>query len=185
MAIRLSELIWVFPNAVGKTLFNRIASSKSDEERLALTGQVHRTLLCMSVPLGAFAAASGYWIIPWLLGEKFASASTLLAVLIPGTVAFISFKVVTKYFGASGSPGLVSLAQAIGFLFAIVAYGVGVLSFGAFGAAVACSLTYAFTSAVGLVLIRRYRPTSKVGYFRVGKQDFTWFHAQFKNVFAK
>lgn len=167
VAMRLSELLWVFPDAVNPVFFNRLAGADTDEQRMALTGRIHRIGLLGMMVLAVGAGVGGWFVIPWFFGEQFGTAHVIFALLMPGTVIMYTPKVLTKYFAAVARPDLAGRLGLWSGLTGALLY-VGLIPLlGSYGGAVATSLSYGF---MALFSVRAYRslvgPTkhSLVGY---------------------
>lgn len=178
VACRISELIWIVPDALAGILFNRIAGMKTPTDQRQLTAQVHRSLLLVMGPLGALVGLAAFLGLPWLLGPEYQPAVGLIGLLLPGTVLYVSFKVTSKYFGAIGRPELTSLIQIVGLCAGLVAYSILIVYLAETGAALASSLTYAVTGAVGLGILWARERIDVGAFVRIRWADARWLFRQ-------
>ena len=173
VAVSLSELLWLVPDAMAFVVFNRIAAEPTPENRARLTEQVHRVLIACMALLAVAMAAGGGLVIRLAFGPKFAAASLPLMLLLPGTFSMTTTKVLTKYFGASGAPGKSSVIQVAGAIVSMIAYLVLIPTLGPAGAAVASSLGYVVTALTSLWLYSR--DGQKIWkLFHLNLQDMRW-----------
>lgn len=174
VAMRISEVLWIFPDAVNPVLFTRLAASKNDEQRIELTGRIHRAGFLGMCVLALGAAVVGWFAIPILFGPEFAESSLLFELLLPGTVALYTAKVLTKFFGASGRPELSGrLGMSAGVL-GLIFYVVLIPLASTHGAAIASSLSYAAMSLIALVMYRKVIAPADGQLFAIGRGDVQW-----------
>jgi len=173
VAVNLSELLWLLPDSAGPVLYNRLAPAAQEQERRALVARAHRVLLAGVVLPAAVLALVGGPVVRLFYGEAFAGAGLPLLLLLPGTVASTTAKVLTKYFAASGAPGKSSGLQIAGFAVSGALY-VGLIPvWGAVGAALASSLGYAAAAGVSLWLFRGAQGRGP-SFFRPTLADWAW-----------
>ncbi len=152
IATKFTELLWLPTNSLGPVLFNRIAGVKDPEARITLTARIHRTVILVVVTASAGLIVATPFLIPWLFGAENAGAVLPVFILIPGTVALITQKILTKYFGGCGRPEKSSLTTVLGTLVIAALSVVLIPKLGASGAALASTVGY-FTMAVVAILL--------------------------------
>lgn len=178
VAVRLSEFLWVGPDAVAPVLFNRLAATKDKAARIALTARIHRLGLAALVLVALVAGIGGWWLVPLILGAQFAGSIPLFEMLLVGTVAMYTAKVLTKYFAAVGAPelsgrlGLYSGVAGAALYFALIPLGATT------GAAIASSLSYLLMSAVALRMYSRLIAPDRGRLFALRTADFQWLAGQ-------
>lgn len=172
IAVNLTELLWLAPDSFAIVLFNRIASSANDQERLALIERVHRATFAAMVILAAVVASLGGAVIRLAYGQAYAPAYEILLLLLPGTVAMTTVKLLTKYYSGIGAPGQSSLIQVVGAIASAVLYAALIPRGGAVAAAVASSVGYTASAVAGLAL---YPNRARIGaLFAVRPSDLAW-----------
>lgn len=185
VAVSVSEVLWILPDSLAVVTFNKLAAEKNQAARIRLVGVIHRVLWLVVGSAALALAVLGWWLVPVAYGAKFADASWFLLLLLPGTVAMTTAKVITKYFGASGLPGQSSIIQAIGAAVSMVGYLVLIPRYGAVGAAISSTAGYATAGLTAYVLYRRaIRPASpQLASFRAA--DLRWLYAQASSLLPK
>ncbi|MDX1964650.1 MAG: flippase [Pirellulales bacterium] len=185
LAVTLSEILWNIPDSLNYVLFNKLSAERQDTVRVQLTERVHRVLFWVMLALIGGAAAASPWLIPLLYGPKFQPAVQPLLWLLPGTLFLTTTKVITKYFGAVGRPGLSSVTTVAG---TIIGLGTcwAMLWFmphwGITGAALASSLGYFCSALLALGLYKWLTRPHKTHFFRMRLPDWLWFREQFRRV---
>lgn len=144
VAAQLAEVLWQLPTAFGFVLFAHAASAfgkeaKRVERNVARSTRVSITL----VSLGSIIlAAISPWVVPLVFGREFATTSQMIWGLLPGIIAFTTFKVINTYFAGSGAPMIALLLMAptlvVNFMLASVLVNV----LGGVGVAYAASISY-------------------------------------------
>jgi O-antigen/teichoic acid export membrane protein len=181
IAVNVSELLWILPDSLSLVMYNKIAAAPSQKERVRLTDQVHRALLVIMIGLGLFFAILGHWLILFMYGKAYVNAALPLAVLIPGSVVLASFKIISKFFGASGMPGKSSFITIVGASIGIALYFLLIPPFGLIGAAAASSTCYIVTTGLAIILYYRTISPEKPHLFTCSILDFSWLFRQLKN----
>ncbi len=181
VAVAMSEFLWHIPDSLGYVLFNRIAAEKRPELRAALVQRVHRTIIVLMALLALLLAAVSPWLVPFLFGEAYEGTVEPLVLLLPGTVALVTTKILTKFFGGSGMPGRSSAITAIGTVVGVALFAALIPAVGIRGAAIATSMGYIATAVASVILFRRVVPT-QTRLFGVDRDDVRWLIAQFRSL---
>jgi O-antigen/teichoic acid export membrane protein len=180
VAVNVSELLWILPDSLSLVMYNKIAAAPSQQERVRLTDQVHRALLVIMIGLGILFAGLGHWLILFMYGKAYVNAALPLALLVPGTVVWSSFKIISKFFGASGMPGKSSFIAIVGSVVGIGLYFLLIPPFGLIGAAVASSTGYIATTGLAIHIYYRMVSPEKPHLFKCSILDFSWLFRQLK-----
>jgi len=144
VSVRLAELVWYFPNAVGFVIFPKAASS-SQEEMKRFTPQVFRTTLIISLVLGAGIAIVGKPLIRLVYTDAFITAFLPLLVLLPGAILLGTAKVLTNDIAGRGFPQYNSISSGLSLVLTVVFDLLLIPKLGILGAALASSLSYLLT----------------------------------------
>jgi O-antigen/teichoic acid export membrane protein len=153
VTVRLAELLWYLPNAVGFVIFPKAAASKP-EEMNAFTPRVFKITLGLTA-LGALGLAIvGRPVINFVFSAAFIGAYIPLLVLLPGVVLLGGSKVLTNEIAGRGYPQYNSLNAALAIVVTVVLDLMLIPRYGVFGAALASSAAYAMTlfAAIGFYL---------------------------------
>jgi O-antigen/teichoic acid export membrane protein len=154
VTVRLAELLWYLPNAVGFVIFPKAAASEP-EEMNAFTPRVFRITLGLTA-LGALGlGVIGRPVINFVFSSAFIGAYMPLLVLLPGVVLLGGSKVLTNEIAGRGYPHYNSLNAALALVVTVVLDLVLIPRYGVLGAALASSTAYALIlfTAIGFYLI--------------------------------
>ncbi|MGW4462102.1 lipopolysaccharide biosynthesis protein [Micromonospora sp. NPDC004704] len=151
VAATLSEGPRVVPAALGQ-LVNREVALGGGLSRVA---RARRTALLAAALIGLVVAVGGWFLIVPVFGEAFADARPLLLVLLVAEVAFAPFAVASRALLGGGWMTTAGLLGAAGSVVALILFALAIPLWGAYGAAIACILTYAGLSVASWRLLRR------------------------------
>jgi O-antigen/teichoic acid export membrane protein len=181
VALTLTSVAWVLPQALQIVLFPRAASL--DES--AVSGEVtsaesddavaravrHGVLL--TLPAGLAVAALLVIGIPVLYGHRFDQTVPLGFILLPGVLLLGVGKILASAVTGRGHPRYALYASAISVPLTLVLYLGLIPVFDAWGAAIASSLSYAASAVLGLVFFRRATAISLRHAFMPTRDDLT------------
>jgi O-antigen/teichoic acid export membrane protein len=148
VAAQFSFLLMLLPGVIAMLLFPRVAFHQDPRGEFAIRVTRHASFVML---LMCLAAAIGSFVLPLIYGASFADATVQLLILLPGVYFFGIESVIVQHFTGTGLPSaipafwLVTLATNLVLNFALVP------GFGARGAAIASTLSYALI--FGLVTI--------------------------------
>ncbi|HEY5075552.1 MAG TPA: oligosaccharide flippase family protein [Pyrinomonadaceae bacterium] len=140
VASQVSNLLTMLPGVIAMLLFPRVASYQDPRGEFAI--QVTRHVSFVMLIMCA-AAAAGSFLLPLIYGVRFADATVQLLILLPGVCLIGIESVLVQHFTGTGLPlaipifWLITLAISLGLNFALVPV------FGARGAAVTSTISYA------------------------------------------
>jgi len=143
VASQVANLLTMLPGVIAMLLFPRVASSQDPRGEFAI--QVTRHVSFVMLIMCA-AAAAGSFLLPLIYGSRFADATVQLLVLLPGVCLIGIESVLVQHFTGTGLPAaipafwLITLAINLGLNLALVPV------FGARGAAVVSTISYALIS---------------------------------------
>ncbi|MEM1269483.1 MAG: polysaccharide biosynthesis C-terminal domain-containing protein [Bacteroidota bacterium] len=170
---RVTEILWLPPDAAGPVLFKRVAETKQVAERAEVTAQIHRALFAFTV-LGCLGLAAIAPFLPQILGSDYAELPLLIWVLLPGTAAFLTVKVITKFFGGSDRPQYSSLGHLAGLLVTLPLGLFLIPTYGGLGAAITTTCSYIVIAGTDVVLFRRMTRAYPQRLFLIGPSDWHW-----------
>lgn len=152
VSVRLAEMLFFVPDAIGIVLFPRAAAHGG--------GRVPTRLLpataTLSVLLGGVLALTGNWLIPFVFSDEFADAFQPLLWLLPGAFALAMAKVLTNHIAGLGHPEENRRAALVGLVVTVALDLVLIPRFGLAGAAAATSASYVSILLVASVAYRRF-----------------------------
>lgn len=158
VAVRLAELVWYLPQAVGFVILPRAAASKP-EEMNRFTPRVFAITLGLTAMASLALAIVGRPLIRLVYSSAFVSAYGPFLILLPGVTLLGGAKVLANDVAGRGYPHYNSITAGIALILTIVLLLVFVPRYGIVGAALVSSMTYAirlgFVTVVYLVVSRR------------------------------
>jgi O-antigen/teichoic acid export membrane protein len=163
VALTLTSVAWVLPQALQTVLFPRAASL----DEAAMSGEVTRVEsdeavaravrhgVLLTVPAGLAVAVLLLVGVPLLYGSKFHETVSLGFVLLPGVLLLGVGKVFGSVVTGRGYPRYALYAVTIVLPLTLVLYFGLIPPFDAWGAAIASSVSYALTAVIGLLFFLR------------------------------
>src|SRR5687767_12851559 len=140
VASQFSFLLLMLPGVIATLLFPRVAASQDERGELAVQVTRHTTLVML---LMCLAAAAFSFVLPLIYGRGFRDATVQLLILLPG-IFFIGLEsVLVQHFTGTGLPAIIPVFWIITPAFNIGLNLLMVPAFGARGAAVTSTLSYA------------------------------------------
>lgn len=148
------ELLWQLPMAFGVVVFaDSLASRGVHENRRQTLGSM-RIAVWLGAILAAVAMGLAPYLFPWVYGEAYAEAALAHMALLPGVVAFMTFKVGAFDIVGQARPLLSVPVLLLGIVVNLIAAKYLVPTHGALGAALSTSAAYV-TSGIGFLWLYR------------------------------
>lgn len=154
IAVATAELPWYFSAAAATVLFPWIAD-KSRDDAAKFTAYVLRNIIFITVIAIVFLILVGRLIITMLFGEAFQGSAVLMYILLPGILGLCVTKILGGHFQGSGRPELGTIMVVFSLIETIILDMVLIPKMGASGAAVASSIAYMTSAAIGLILFTK------------------------------
>lgn len=153
VSVRMAELLWYLPNAVGFVIFPKAASAKP-AEMSSFTPRVFWTTLALTAAGAVGLAILGRLLIVVIYSPAFLGAYAPLLALLPGVVLLGGAKVLTNVIAGRGYPQYNSVNAGVSFLLTVVLDLLLIPAHGVLGASIASSISYAstFIIAIGFYL---------------------------------
>lgn len=159
VAVRIAELLWLLPNAVGRVLLPRSAASTEERSR-EFAPRVFWATATATVVLAGVLSISADQVIRILFGPGYAHAVSALLVLLPGVIAVSCSVVLSNEMVGRGAPQLNALNSFVGAI-ATLLFDVALIPWlGVIGAAMASTLVYALNLLLAIVFYERLAGTS-------------------------
>ena len=145
VATQFSLLLMLLPSVIATLLFPRVTAEQ--DARGETTWQVTRqTALIM---LGCCLAAVPFsFLLPLIYGAAFSGATMLLLILLPGVYLVGLESVLVQHFNALGLPRAIPVYWAVTLLVNLILVFALVQRFGAYGAAIASTVSYSLIFAL-------------------------------------
>lgn len=174
LGANLAEYIWQIPGAMSAVIFARGANARDGE---SFTRKV--LILFRWTILGAIVASIGFAIvgpffIPFVYGSAFSESAIVLNTMLPGVTAFTAYRILHQDLSSKGRPWI-SLVTTIPAIALNIAVGLWLIPlYGAAGAGMASSITYAAAALMFVVVYARAMrlPISSIVLFQPGDWTF-------------
>lgn len=159
VSVRLAELLWYLPNAVGYVIFPKAASS-SPEVMNRFTPRIFQGTLILTALGAVVLVFLGKPLILFIYTQTFSSAYLPLLALLPGVVLMGSAKVLTNEIAGRGYPLYNSINSGVSLVLTIILDLVLIPSYGILGAGMASSISYTLTffTAIAFYLFVSRKP---------------------------
>lgn len=157
-AVSVAESLWLIGRSIGTVQHAKIVNTHDAVASLALTGQLNRINLAVSVALMlVLSAVPGSWY-RILFGEEFQHINRIIWSLGPGIVFFGIALILGYYFSSTGRHFVNAIASTAGLIMTLIAGYILIPRLGSYGAGMTASLSYGLTALVvyGFYL-REYR----------------------------
>src|SRR5689334_9959363 len=151
IASQFSFLLLMLPGVIATLLFPRVAATQDDRGEFAVRVTRHTTLVMLITCLGAIALA---YLLPFIYGAHFGDATIQLLILLPGIFLMGLESVLVQHFTGTGLPAAIPWFWVITVAFNIGLNLLVVPKFGARGAAVNSTLSYALIFLLVAVYFR-------------------------------
>ncbi len=156
LAVQLSQLLWILPQALGTVLYSYASSCKEEEAihiMLILKKITFYGTLIFAIP----GLILSYFFIPLLYGKEFTPAIHLMFIFLTGIIPFSIPSLLGSFFAARG---LFKYSFYIGVtvsIFTVCCYFVLIPMYGAIGGAIASVFSYlTSTMLVEYVMYKKY-----------------------------
>ncbi len=153
VSVKLAELLWYLPNAVGFVIFPKAAASRP-EEMNRFTPRVFLITLGLTALGGLCLTLVGRPAIDLVFSSAFAAAYVPMLLLLPGVVLLGGAKVLTNEIAGRGYPHYNSINSGLALVITVVLDLLLIPRYGVVGAALASSVAYivVFLTAIGFYL---------------------------------
>jgi O-antigen/teichoic acid export membrane protein len=147
-ASSITESIWLIATSISLWQYAAISNAQDQQYTIQITEKLARFgLLAALIGVGFFLLLPAD-IYRYVFGPDFGEIQQLMWVLAPGVWVFTYALVVGHYFSGHGRYGVNAVASGLGLIFSIIVSFTLIPSYGAFGGAIAASISYMVTSAV-------------------------------------
>ncbi|MFT5002281.1 MAG: O-antigen/teichoic acid export membrane protein [Polaribacter sp.] len=172
IAVQIGELAWQLPAAVIVVMFAKSANSKGDVLVQQICQASRLTITVTLFILLGLLFVSFFMIIP-IFGEDYQLAYHMLLWLAPGLLLATIFKSTNSYFAGQGKPSYSIIIMGIAVSANIALNYVFIPSYGAKGAAMASSISYALSAIISLYFFTSKTKSKVVDVLIINKKDIT------------
>lgn len=170
VAVAFAEVALMAPNALGISLFAHLPSA-DPKQQIEIVGRSSRIILATALVTGVVLICISYPLVRFSMGRAFVGAVLPLCLLVPGLVAMSVNYVFANFYSAQGKPMISAVCFGCGVSFNIVANLILVPIAGISGAAIASTASYAFISALFILLLRRQHQLSLGSLLILNSED--------------
>ncbi|PYS52939.1 MAG: hypothetical protein DMF68_00625, partial [Acidobacteria bacterium] len=165
VASQVAMMLMLMPGVIATLLFPRVVARRDETSELTCVVTRHTTFIMLLICL---MAAPLSLLLPLLYGTAFADVSVQLLILLPGVYLIGLESVLVQHFNAMGLPRAIPLFWVATLLINVALVFGLVPLFGARGAALASTLSYAliFTLVAIYFRARTHRPLSEAFLLR-------------------
>ena len=168
----LALIIWEIPAMLSNLIFSRGVNTKDSAAFGDNVVVLARMVVLAGTVVALGCAVVGPFAIPLIYGAEFARSATVLTLLLPGTVAFMAFKILHMDIAGRGRPW-VSMPVVLPCMLLNTAFSIAVIpDFGAEGAAVMTSASYVVATLIYVVVYARITGRSIGSIVRYRRSDF-------------
>ncbi len=148
LAVGVVEKLWMVASNLSTSWFPRVAASDAQSSDVtSKTARIAALLFLVMVPVGVVTGVLASFV-PFVYGEEFSESVALVRWLLPGIVLLGQAKVFASFLAARGYPGLNAVASAVGLAVNVVLNICLIPTYGAVGAAIATTSSYAVITAL-------------------------------------
>ncbi|MBU3675925.1 MAG: hypothetical protein FGM54_01920, partial [Chitinophagaceae bacterium] len=152
LSVSLTQLLWLFPQALQSILFRDISNRKGIENLYRETRRWTGILISYVVLGGLAGAGLANYLVPVLFGNAYAEVANMIPFLLLGIAPFGIIMVISAYFSGTGRVYINFISAIIGFIVGIVFDVLWIPHHGIWGAAAASIASY-WSTAIFVLLV--------------------------------
>lgn len=145
VATQFGLLLMLLPSVIATLLFPRVTAEQDAHGETTWVATKHTALIMLACCL---AAAPLSFLLPLVYGRAFSDATLLLLILLPGVYLIGLESVLVQHFNALGLPRTIPIYWLVTLVVNLVLVFALVPQFGAYGAAIASTVSYALIFAL-------------------------------------
>jgi O-antigen/teichoic acid export membrane protein len=169
----LAFMVWEIPGVLSNLIFSRGVNAKDSGAFSDKVVILTRFVVLAGILVALGCAVVGPVIIPWIYGGDFAASATVLTILLPGTVAFMAFRIFHTDLAGRGHPW-VAIPIIVPCMLANAGLGIFIIpEYGAEGAAVLTSASYLLAGILYIVVYARMTKRSFLSVLLYRRSDFS------------
>lgn len=169
----LAFIIWEVPAVLSNLIFSRGVNSNDSAAFADKVVVLARMVILAGIVIAVGCALIGPFAIPLIYGPEFAGSATILTILLPGTVAFMAFKILHMDIAGRGRPWL-SMPVVVPCMIANALLSIAIIpKYGANGAAAMTSASYVVAAVMYVVVYARITGRSIASIVIYRRSDFS------------
>jgi O-antigen/teichoic acid export membrane protein len=181
VAVNAAELLWYASGAISVAICAHVGST-SRERAGQLTAKAIRHTLLINIPL-AVLMWSISWIIPFVYGQRFASAMLPYRIMLPGILAYSIASIFSTYFtNQLGKPKFPLMISLISTLIDLGASLVLIPRLGLIGGALANTISYVISISLLTAIFCKKANISVLELFRISREDIADYQILWGNI---
>ncbi len=180
-AVKLAEIVWKIPDAIGVVLLPRVAKIGADSAKL-LTPAVSRIVFLIVSTMALFLGFFSRPIITLSLGPQFLPSNAVLLILLPGMISLTLWKIIATDMIAEGYPVKYSVTAMISLITMIILDILLIPIYGIGGAAFASTIAYTCATVSIIYFYTRYTKVPFYCLFVPSKMDITLYRSMLKSL---
>ncbi|MEX1193371.1 MAG: polysaccharide biosynthesis C-terminal domain-containing protein [Brumimicrobium sp.] len=169
---KLAEYLWQIPMIFAPIVVAGSATSTNQKEYSQKIMLLLRVTLIIVLLIAIFIALLSHYIIIVLFGELFVESAFVLTTLLPGVVLLTLYKVLNMDLVGQGKPMVTIKAMIPALILNLILNWLWIPEFGAFGAALASTFSYALGAVLFLILYLKQTKYKLSEVFNFSKNDF-------------
>jgi len=179
-AATMASLTWFVADALRSNLFSKVATAEDPSQFTQKIAQLFRVILVVSLGMVVGLIVISPILIPAIYGRKFAGSTVPMILLMPGTFAFISYKVLNAHLSGIGRPTVVLWATVPGLILNCLLNLFMIPHFGAIGASISSSVSYSMIAVHTAILFCRETGITMKELLTFKKSDWDWLTKRLK-----
>jgi O-antigen/teichoic acid export membrane protein len=152
LSVSLTQLLWLFPQALQSILFRDISNRKDIENLYRETRRWTLLLVLYVFVAGLLGTVLARYLVPILFGEAYAEVSKMIVLLLSGIAPFGVIMIVSAYFSGTGRVWINFVSAIIGFFVGVMFDWLWIQEYGIWGAAAASIASYWATALFVLLM---------------------------------
>lgn len=151
LGVTLAEKVWLIPDALKDILLSKLAKGKSEQE----VSKIVRLSLWVVISIIIILLVLSKYLILLIFGEDYENSYMVIALLSPGIIGMIFYKMIYSY-------NIVQGKRLVNFIFLLMAAIANILgnillipAYGIYGASIASSISYVICGGVFLYYFHR------------------------------
>lgn len=155
IGMKIAELIWLLPSAVGMVLFSYSTDIQNEREMTKKTAQTMRLSFFFCGAGALVLAGVCHYFVRTVLGREFVPSVPVIRYMLPGIVVMVIFKILNANLAGKGKP-LIALWVIVVALFVNISLNIILVpSKGVIGAALASTVSYCTAGILMILLFAR------------------------------
>lgn len=171
VAVQIAEMVWQLPTAALTVLMSRSANDKQKQRMYGTLVKTSRMIFWITFLCVFFVVIFSHLFSLKVFGVEYSDLTNILIYLAPGLVLASFFKTLNAYFAGTGRPQPAILAMSFSVFINIIFNVLLIPYYGAFGAAIASSISYTLMSLLITHIFKKESGHSWFEFFKLKLND--------------